>query len=220
MSRIAHQKILLKSLIGEEVENYCEREIGKEEAQVLKGGIKDNVKEWFLSNEASFRREDRTELEFAQALVIDKIVLHWLKKYFETHHNINLALNGCDKLNALIVEKVTCAPDFVIENQDIYIEEITSYSGTIKETGALHLRNYKGQFLKKIAKTKKVYILVFDVPTRTYAFVEMKNSTPLYAIKELEKFGSKNGYGLDIGDYPFVSLNEQKGGIHVIKSIA
>ncbi len=206
MSSITHQKILLQSLIQEDLFTYCKRKVGEEEANILKGIMSDEVRVWFASNEVCFRKENRSELDFAQALVLDKIVLHWLKDYFIREHRLELTLNGCDRINTLVNHKVTCDPDFIIKSKDIYIEEITSYDGIVRATGALHLRYSKGQTLKRLAEEKKVYIMVLDVPTKSYTLVEVKVDTPMYLIEKIEKFGGKKGFGMDIGDNGYKKL--------------
>lgn len=208
MCKNQHVRILLERLIGEDLYSYCKKKIGEEEANVLRGILTKEVEEWFNSKSVGFRREDRTALEFAEALVLDKVVLYWLQEYFERQHGIKFILNGCDKINVLINSKVTCEPDFKLYGEEIYIEEITSYTGIMTITGALHLRKSKGDALKKLAEEKEVYILVFEVPTRSYAFIKIDEDAKMCAIDAIPKFGGKSGYGMDIGNIPFRQIED------------
>lgn len=219
MSIRQHRMILLEALIGKDLYTYCKERIGEDEANVLKGILKKEVEEWFNSEDVKFRREGRAATEFAEALILDKVVLHWLKDYFEKEHGVELALNGCDKIDTLLNNNVTCDPDFKIEGKEIYIEEITCYTGMVRTTGALHLRQSKGDTLKRLAKDKMVYILIFDVPARSYTFVQIKEDTKMYGMDEIEKFGGKSGYGMDVGNAKFREMKQANLPIQQISNI-
>lgn len=212
MNQTKYQIALLEEMVGENLYNYCKGKLGKEAAEILKGRLAEESVQWLEKEEQSYRKDDRNNIEFAKALILDKIILHWLKDYFEETQGAQLELNGCDKDRYLINHKVSCASDFKLKtDEDIYIEEITNYTGFVKKTGALQLRESKGEYLKRLSREKKVYLMVLDVPSRSYVLVPVTEKLPMYHIEKLASFGGKSAYGLDIGDYPFIPLDNEGG---------
>lgn len=53
--------------------------------------------------------------------------------------------------------------------------------------------------------------MVLDVPSRSYVLVPVTDELPMYHIEKLASFGGKSAYGLDIGDYPFIPLDDEGG---------
>lgn len=212
MNQTKYQIALLEEMVGENLYQYCQDKLGEKAAEILKGHLEEEAVKWLQEEGQVYRKDNRDSIEFAKSLILDKIILHWIKDYFHKIHGAELELNGCDKEEYLINHKVTCAPDFKLKGrEDIYIEEITNYTGFVKKTGALHLRATKGEYLKKLSKEKKVYLMVLDVPSRSYVLVPMTEDLPMYHIEQLASFGGKSAYGLDIGDYPFLPLDDKEG---------
>ena len=212
MNQTKYQIALLEEMVGENLYQYCKGKLGETAAEILNNRLEESAEKWLQEEGQAHRKDSRDNIEFAKALVLDKIILHWLKDYFEEVHGAELELNGCDKDKYLVNHKVTCEPDFKLKaDEDIYIEEITNYTGFVKKTGALHLRATKGEYLKRLSKEKKVYLMVLDVPSRSYVLVPVTNQLPMYHIEQLASFGGKSAYGLDIGDYPFIPLDDEGG---------
>lgn len=57
--------------------------------------------------------------------------------------------------------------------------------------------------MKRLAEDHKVYLLVVDIPSRSYAFVEITEDIPMYYTEDIKQFGGKCGYGMDIGEVKF-----------------
>ena len=211
MNQTKYQIALLEEMVGKNLYQYCKGKLGEKAAEILNGHLEEDAVKWLQEESQVYRKDNRDNIEFAKSLILDKIILHWIKDYFYKIHRVELELNGCDKDKYLINHKVTCAPDFKLKgDEDIYIEEITNYTGFVKKTGALHLRATKGEYLKRLSKEKKVYLMVLDVPSRSYVLVPMTDELPMYHIEQLASFGGKSAYGLDIGDYPFIPLDDER----------
>lgn len=53
--------------------------------------------------------------------------------------------------------------------------------------------------------------MVLDVHSRSYVLVPVTGQLPMHHIEQLANFGGKSAYGLDIGNYPFIPLDEERG---------
>lgn len=112
MNQTKYQIALLEEMVGENLYNYCKGKLGEQAAEVLKGHLEEDAEKWLQEAGQDHRKDSRDNIEFAKALVLDKIILHWIKDYFYKTYGAELELNGCDKDKYLVNHKVTCAPDF------------------------------------------------------------------------------------------------------------
>lgn len=194
---------IVEAFIGEELEEFVEKNLGMDWKMVLRGEITPYVQKLIdQSFYFDFQKQGRDDLEFLRELIYSrcielKIADNWCDR---------LVLDGSDK-DCLITRYVNHRSDFKEIDKNNYYEVVSNYNGHFKHLQSLYLPARKAEALMKNAKKNHQYVIAVDVMFKVYYIV------PILAEEKdmsyLRKSTPDGGYWLGLRGMKCIKLGEE-----------
>lgn len=189
---------ILSEFLGCDTYAYAFENLNERLANVLKG-VLDKEAEVFL-RKAYYRRDERDYVDFAQDLVMSRILEIYLIDYFKTNKNRSYYLNGCDKVDVLDTKNVISTEPDLITQDGSYIEIISDkFNKWIKNDG-FDLRDNKFFGLLELSKNHGVYILAVNIRKKKYQMIKVDQNLNYEIVEKIKEFGYKDGVHIRIDD--------------------
>lgn len=194
---------IVEAFIGEELEEFVEKNLGLDWKQALRGEITPYVQKLIdQSFYFDFQKQGREDLEFIKELIYSrcielKISNNWCNR---------LVLDGSDK-DCLITRYVSHRSDFKEFDKNNYYEVVSNYNGHFKHVQSLYLPARKAEALMKNAKKNHQYVIAVDVMFKVYYIVPIL--TEEKDMSYLRKSTPDGGYWLELRGMKAIKLGEE-----------
>ena len=195
---------ILKDLIEEDPCIFAEKHKLKDvDINVLKGWMSVKTYKWIESN-AEDRKDNRSNFEFAQDLVMSRVLELYLIDYFRDEYGYELKLNGCDKEDILETENTVTTDADLIDLKGNLMEVISDKGNFWKKynNNSFDLRHDKYKNMTKKSKElkrdgNKYSIIAVNMVEKKYQRIEVNENLNAQYRKYIPQF-KKSGYNIKI----------------------
>ena len=201
---------LLSKFIGSDIFEFMKKNKSffvdlKKTEYFLRGSMDKESVAYFNLSETEHRMDKRKPVEYAQSLILSRILEIYALNYFKEKYNREWRLNGCDKTDIVNTkEQITNDPDFITAN-GCFIELMSDWKSYAIKRNGLHFRDKKLNHLIDFSKKSTTKILFIDVPLKKFQFTTVDDSILKRSCRkeEIKEFGGKPGYfvPVDIAKY-------------------
>lgn len=190
--------LILKTFMNQEPYDFCLNHINQRVADVLKGVLDQSAIDFFKG--VNHRKDNRTNIQFAQDLVMSRVLEVYVINYFKDKYDREYRLNGCDKEDVLDTKgRITTDPDLITKKGSL-IEVVSDKFGFWKKNNGFDLRDNKFLELKTLSEKTDVYILAIDITEKRYQFIKIDADLKIERVEKIKEFGNKDGYHIIINE--------------------
>lgn len=208
---------ILMELIDEDPCLFAKQHgIKEEDRKVLEGWMTSRTNKWLASN-AGYRMDIRRKIDFAQDLVMSRILELYLIDYFKEEYDYEFMLNGCDKNDILDTKNKITAEADLVDSKGNLIEVISDKANfwKNKNNNSFDLRNYKfDKMLKKSNELsingKSFSILAVNMLEKKYQRIVVNENLEVQKVKSIPQFGYKDGYNIKIDESKYIKFKRIK----------
>lgn len=211
--KIRLTNIFVKKHLGYNLLDYIELCQWKEAFKLCTNLINDCVtgeNKRYLENKLgglSHLKDRRTNEEYALDLILGWAVEDAMRDIFNETLHLNTSLNSADK-NREFLTSPKAASDFIIyhNDQELYVEIISDYTGFWRNNLRVHLRDDKYLNLK----AEDGILLGFDYRNSRFLILKVKSieGNRVKRIKEHRPYGGKPAYEINLKTSDFYQIED------------